>query len=440
MAVDFDAIVIGSGLGGLFAGARLAKNGLRVLVLEKADFLGGRFTTIPYKGFRLNTGGSVVALHGHLRQTFDELGIPFPDMSRPDPEVVYRVGGRDVPLPEKGGLRTLLDAVMDDGEERDRLLRAVKRAFSWRLPPKNIAFSDWIRLHTQNREVYNVFRSFAGTMLSANLEEAPAANFLAILRDTRQYPYGLPRFGASSLVDALAGFIAGNGGTIVKRALVTRIAVEDECVKGVVYNVNRAPRELAVGGRFVVSNATPLQTARMVESSAVKGQYLKEVTDTIKPVSAVETVVASSRPLFDAGILCLVGSKRISQIVAVSNGCPEMAPAGRHLYISYNPPASSWGPNDVELETRLVLEDWRDNFKDFDRDCRVLCIKKFSGEYPALRTLPGETLPPATPIQNLYAVGEATGPANSAGSEECALSAAVACRDILSRLGGRGAA
>ena len=49
-ARQFDTIVIGSGLGGLTAGALLARAGLRVLVLERNDHFGGAATTYTHSG------------------------------------------------------------------------------------------------------------------------------------------------------------------------------------------------------------------------------------------------------------------------------------------------------------------------------------------------------------------------------------------------------
>jgi all-trans-retinol 13,14-reductase len=51
----FDAIVIGSGLGGLTAGALCAKSGLRVLVLERNDTLGGAATVCRHNGLAIET-------------------------------------------------------------------------------------------------------------------------------------------------------------------------------------------------------------------------------------------------------------------------------------------------------------------------------------------------------------------------------------------------
>jgi phytoene dehydrogenase-like protein len=55
MGKKFDAIVIGSGLGGLTAGALCAKAGLRVLVLERNDAFGGAASIYRHNGLAIET-------------------------------------------------------------------------------------------------------------------------------------------------------------------------------------------------------------------------------------------------------------------------------------------------------------------------------------------------------------------------------------------------
>lgn len=53
---NLDAIVIGSGIGGMTAAATLAKLGKRVLVLEQHDQAGGCCHTYSEKGFEFDIG------------------------------------------------------------------------------------------------------------------------------------------------------------------------------------------------------------------------------------------------------------------------------------------------------------------------------------------------------------------------------------------------
>lgn len=52
----FDAIVIGSGLGGCAAAAALTSGGKKVIILERMDFIGGRCSSTFKDGFRLDIG------------------------------------------------------------------------------------------------------------------------------------------------------------------------------------------------------------------------------------------------------------------------------------------------------------------------------------------------------------------------------------------------
>lgn len=54
--MNYDIIIIGSGLGGLTAGAKLAKSGKTVLMIEQHDRPGGCATTFKRKGFTMEVG------------------------------------------------------------------------------------------------------------------------------------------------------------------------------------------------------------------------------------------------------------------------------------------------------------------------------------------------------------------------------------------------
>lgn len=74
----YDVIIIGSGLGGLVSGAILAKEGLRVLVLEKGKKIGGLLHNFKREHSVFNTGMNYIGSleeGGFLYQYFNYLGI-----------------------------------------------------------------------------------------------------------------------------------------------------------------------------------------------------------------------------------------------------------------------------------------------------------------------------------------------------------------------------
>ena len=60
---NYDAIVIGAGHNGLTNAAFLAKAGLRVLVVEKNDYIGGATVSRElHEGWKYSNGASVCSL------------------------------------------------------------------------------------------------------------------------------------------------------------------------------------------------------------------------------------------------------------------------------------------------------------------------------------------------------------------------------------------
>ncbi|CAM5137699.1 unnamed protein product [Natator depressus] len=99
---DLDAIVIGSGIGGLAVAAALAKAGKRVLVLEQHDQAGGCCHTFQEKGFEFDVGIHYVGqMHpkGMLRVALDQLTDGQLEWVRlEDPYDSVTVGDRDYHL------------------------------------------------------------------------------------------------------------------------------------------------------------------------------------------------------------------------------------------------------------------------------------------------------------------------------------------------------
>jgi phytoene desaturase len=95
MSVSRRIIVIGAGVGGLAAAARLAAKGHQVSVFEQSDVVGGKLGLFERDGFRFDTGPSIVTLPEVYRNLWKSFGASFDEdiTLRPlDPIARYRFG------------------------------------------------------------------------------------------------------------------------------------------------------------------------------------------------------------------------------------------------------------------------------------------------------------------------------------------------------------
>lgn len=85
-----DVIVIGAGLAGLNAALLLEEQGLRVIVLEAADYVGGRTRTFDLPVGPTNAGGQTVGpYYGRLRDLIARLKVPLVPVGSSTPMGLY---------------------------------------------------------------------------------------------------------------------------------------------------------------------------------------------------------------------------------------------------------------------------------------------------------------------------------------------------------------
>ena len=73
-------VVVGGGVGGLAAAARLARMRHDVTIVERSDVVGGKLGTWLHEGFRFDTGPSLVTLPATLRDLFLKTGRPLEEV------------------------------------------------------------------------------------------------------------------------------------------------------------------------------------------------------------------------------------------------------------------------------------------------------------------------------------------------------------------------
>lgn len=419
---QFDALVIGAGAGGMAAAARLQAAGYRTLLVERCDRVGGRASTIEIDGFRVNTGALVTETGGENGRLFADLGVD-PGLRMPRRPVVLRLGTHDVPLmsgPTGFVAQRLLSAV-----------GAVARR-TGRRPAPGPTLADWL----DRRKAKPALRSLARNLTSALYAAEPADVELALFFDYLTKPGGMSPYavhpeGAIGPWRAVAADFVARGGTLWLSSDVQALtAGADGLVTSA--RIRRGEDAVDVPIRLVVSNAGPLATAQLCPAGALPTGYLERLTAWSRP-GALLTINFASRTRLGPidGLYFFATTRRLAYATEVTGTCPEMAPPGWHLYAGACAPSPATGEFDLDAELALLRADLREQFPGFD-GARELSVEVCAGqEWPAQRAIAGRDEPQATPIANLWNVGDGARAWTGAGQSGCVESARLALEQIL---------
>jgi phytoene desaturase len=418
---DYDIVVVGSGIGGLSIGALLAHAGYKTLVVEKLDYVGGRWSTEECEGFKLERGAHIIETGGKLEQTFIDVGAKWEHEGIPG--LSWQIKGKDYVMPPKGSVRHLLqianDLETDQAKSEGRTPKvvpieeisdAMRQGF--KEPEKQFGptVRDWVLQFTENKFVYDVFDSIA-VVAGARAYEMPIAALFRFFRVGGARGVGKSPRGNSVNAESLAGAVKANG-DVWTSCTVTQILVEGGVARGVVLRKDRA--EVKITSRLVISDVGPRGTVQLVgEENWQDKDYLKLIRTRIRPTPAVQIYIASNRPLWSMegpkGSCQVAGARRVVGIVPFSSISPELAPPGQHLTFVFGAPQNSLLTMDFEYETKQYTLDLDDLLPGWKKDSRILKfdLRNVDSEFPEYRSWPGHGIPPETYIKNLYNVGDA---------------------------------
>lgn len=429
---DYDVAIIGAGIGGMCAAARLSHAGYHVLVAEKMPFLGGRFSSHNYKGFELSTGAILIEMGSPLEETFRAVGAPF-EVNRPSPQIAYRIDGRDYVMPPNGGLRRLLHHVAQDERDAEKVMRAFKRGMAWQEPPEGITVKEWLEPLTADPKIHGVMQALCAAPMGVNYYEAPAKRFFRLVKAGAFTNLGVAPNGNSHLVRALERVVLTRDGQIWTRTRVRGIQVDKGIAKGILVERNGAIEKVTASA--VISNANPRQTIELLAPADLDQGYVRQVREKQRPCPVVAVLVESDRPLMDhPGALLHVCTRRVYLTVTPTIICPDLAPPGRHLLESFGAFSDSLGPVNLREEVEMNLQDLRDVLPEMEKHGRILMVQTFYGDWPAAGTWPGYELPFRTPVELLYNVGDSNNVHATTGLTGCAETARVVVEDIMARM------
>ena len=307
----YDVIIIGAGLGGLTAGAKLAIEGKKVLLLEQHDRPGGCATTFKRRDFTMEVGlHEMDGLHqGDMKnKIFRELGVfdqveflKVPEFYRfcnerydlvipHDSEEAKQVLKNAFPAEEKG-----IDSYFH------HLLNAKRIMIKFRnLPEKSVGqFLDEI---ITNEDLKLVLLGNLGYFH----DDPYSLSWLYYLTAQGSYYRGRANFikgGSQQLSTALMEIIRGNGGIVKLKSLVTQIDYQRKKPVGVSYQDVKSKNQGSYSDQaaeIIVNAAVPNLADTLLSRSdgkALSGQIQKNNIS----ASLLTVYYGFSKPLKDLG-------------------------------------------------------------------------------------------------------------------------------------------
>jgi phytoene desaturase len=424
--VRADAVVIGAGAGGLCAAARLCHAGLRTIVVDDRDRIGGRASTEEIDGFKVNIGAIAIELGGVFEETFNTVGATL-DIRTPEPASSFFIDGKLIDV-GRGGWSLLLGQLT---KQASRILEKFADARAGNLPDGRQSTEDWLKSYTSNTSVHAIFRNLCAAIFACNAAELPARAFLTYFTAKGAFKrFGFCPQGTIGVWNALASAIKRNG-EIWPATPAVAIHSRNGRVEGV--SVIRDRQNLRIDTDLIISNAGPKATVALGGEAAFPSDYVERVRNGLRPAANIVINIASRQPLLShPGIVTFGKTRRLCNMANLTATCPELAPAGWHLYVAYAVPIPALGDFDSGAEVELALADLREQFPNFNQ-ARVLSTRVMRDDWPAQRSCAGYDLPRETGIEGLWCVGDAVKEYGNGGTQACAETAKIVTDAILAR-------
>ncbi|GAB6936188.1 FAD-dependent oxidoreductase [Calditerricola yamamurae] len=229
-------VVVGGGLAGLSAAARLAKHGLPVTVLERGA-LGGRAVTLRIKGFAFNFGAH--AIYGRDRSVLttleQELGLSIDWRDFSPERAKYDVGNglTDLPANIRGLFKTKLLTYPDKVKFAFEVLKTLLGVETGH---PHLSIGRWMDEKQLDPDVKDMMLTLASSnFFTREPEKIPSDVFFRYYKtifSTRK-PVTYIGGGWQALIDELVRVIESHGGTIHTKAKVERVTVEGDRVRAV---------------------------------------------------------------------------------------------------------------------------------------------------------------------------------------------------------------
>jgi len=419
----YDVVVIGAGGGGISAAAKLAMGGMKVLVIEQHDRVGGYMTSFERGDYTFEV--SLHAMDGMGREYFPKLGIEekakvvrldpayrsvFPDFTFDVPADVdlYRQRLKEQFPHEADGI----DELFDDLELVYQSMRCLMNlqdkkdtgATIWKIVKKPHMFwpiikywdktcSEMLADYIHDEKLIALFlqlMAYTGT----SADEVPAMLFTGMWVSYHHVGFYYFEGGSQAVTKALAEVVVENGGEILLNSLATKIVIQDGAAVAV---QTKDGKEFKC--RYVVSNANAPDTFfKMVGREHLPEEYVHRLETMVPGLPAFAVYLGVDHDFTDTfpeGIHSYFvnpGYDQDETFKYFREGNPEKAMFGLINYTMADPTDAPKGKNVISVVSIMPYDykgDWYESvsyekYKALKEEVAQVYLKRAEALIPGL--------------------------------------------------------
>lgn len=369
----YDAIVIGSGIGGLTCANYLVKAGLSVLVVEHHSQPGGYCTSFIRKGYNFDAAAHILSSFGekeHAGILLNELGIKlplvkinslpliFPDFKLDMPLDIYQLEEKLINLfpQEKDGIESFFKfpRILPLRFIRDKPGDALLEETS------SLTYLDFLNRYLNNHWLKQVLCSL-WELTGDRPDKVSAMTLLTIVGCYfKDGTYGI-KGGAQLFSDELCRNLSSKGGAVLLSQTVNKINVKNNSVAGINLQSGRQ-----ISARYVVSNADANQTLlSLIGQEFLPPNYVNELKNMRVGESHFTLYLGVADPKVTDYEGMYFAKNDIHQpmfILVPSKRDPASAPAGKHsIFVATMFPheydkIEDWKSCKTEMERKTIDE------------------------------------------------------------------------------------
>ena len=369
--MKYDAIIIGSGIGGLSIGALLAKRGFKVIVLERQSVIGGRATSFNYQGHILDLGphyfGAIDA--GGLLALLEQVGakVNFVDTER---GTIYKDGKyTSLYLTKLGGLltrRELLDAFPIIS-----LLRSASEEMINELD--TISVEEFVANRTNSETIFEILR--CTTLLSHTMDDLNEASAGELARHLKfeavsKRPMTYPKEGGCRAVsDALSDAIKRLGGDVLRGEEVVDVIIKNNRISGVISRSFLPMKDKEINAPIVISNIPIQNTFEFISKDYFPKEYVERIKSLKMEITCGVGIIAGTNGSlfkYNGPIMIHKQNDHIRYLVSPTNISSSVSPPGKSylFYGHWVPPEFLNDSKKLEETNQILTNELFDLFPD----------------------------------------------------------------------------